>query len=250
MIIAELLEKRGIIPRGLAHPFIFGGGGSNNTNGGSGGTGNFQTFGAVMVTPRDYYRLMSTNQNALLFPGGVREVFHGRDEAYQLFWPDDADQSKSDFVRTAAKFNATIIPLSGVGGADSATQLVQSRDMVDLPFGLGERAVNATANTIPARFDQDVGDELFVPPLAVPSLLAARHYFVFGKPMHTNELDPKDREGCRRVYDEVKAELQRGLEDVVKVRGKDPFEDTAERVVYEALWGKKAPTFPVEELNR
>jgi len=242
LVIAELVEKRGMIPRGLAHPIIFGGGG--------GGTGNFEQFGAVMVTPRNYYRLMATSQNALLFPGGVREVFHGRDEAYQLFWPDDSDQSKSDFVRTAAKFNATIIPLSGVGGADSVYQLVQSKDMVNLPFGLGERAANLTANTLPARFNQEANDEYFVPPLPVPKLLAARHYFVFGKPVHTSELNPKDREGCRRVYNEVKSELERGLNDVLKVRGQDPFEDTAERVVYEALWGKKAPTFPVEELNR
>jgi len=40
-------------------------------------------------------------------PGGVREVFHRKGEAYQIFWPE-----KTDFVRLAAKFNATIVPLT------------------------------------------------------------------------------------------------------------------------------------------
>jgi len=101
MIISQLLEERNITARGLAHPVIFQG----SSGGGGGGfdqrtpdepvirdkdgrlpeMGTFQKFGAVMVTPRNFYRLMETKQNGLLFPGGVREVFHGKDEAYKLF---------------------------------------------------------------------------------------------------------------------------------------------------------------------
>jgi len=58
-----------------------------------------------MVTPKNFYNLMKTNQTALLFPGGVREVFHRKGEDYDLFWPED----KADFVRVAARFNATIV---------------------------------------------------------------------------------------------------------------------------------------------
>ena len=103
MVVVELL-KNDVTVRGLGHPVIFSAGPSSGRgelegrvaaiarktteDGGAaeftGNTANFQRFGAVMVTPRNFYRLMQTGQNALLFPGGVREVFHGRGEAYQL----------------------------------------------------------------------------------------------------------------------------------------------------------------------
>ena len=98
LLISKLLEND-VVVRGLAHPVVFQGGSQSDELGGrtpglrpkttgSRGpdTSNFRKFGAVMVTPRNYYRVLQSGQNALLFPGGVREVFHGRDEAYQLFW--------------------------------------------------------------------------------------------------------------------------------------------------------------------
>jgi len=265
LIIAELLEERGIAARGLAHPIIFQAG--NGAGAGAGPTvgtgpsrrtskrdkngpvdpppGDFQTFGAVMVTPRNYYRLMQTGQAGLLFPGGVREVFHGKDEAYELFWPEQVD-----FVRVAARFNATIVPLSAVGAADSANILIDSPDMLNLPFGLGERALNATQNSVSARFNQDNTDELFVPPLVVPKLTPARHYFVFGKPFDTSTVNHADKDACADLYRGVKEELRRGLDDIIVAREKDPFKDFAQRTAIEQILGKQAPTFPIEELNK
>ncbi len=179
MIIAELIEERGITARGLAHPIVFqGANGQSNTNGFGGPgrprritkrnkegmvdapPGDFQNFGAVMVTPKNFYRLMATGQTGLLFPGGVREVFHGKGEDYELFWPE-----KVDFVRVASRFNATIVPISAVGSADSANILLDPEEILNLPFGLGERVKNSTENTIAARFDQSNSDERFVPPV-------------------------------------------------------------------------------------
>jgi len=210
MIIAELLVKRGIAARGLAHPMVFQGG--NGFGGGAGPTGpprrvskvnkegpvdpppgDFQTFGAVMVSPKNYYRLMATGQTGLLFPGGVREVFHGKGEDYELFWPE-----KADFVRVAARFNATIVPISAVGAADSANILLDPEELLNLPFGLGDRLKNSSEGTISARFDQNNADERFVPPLVVPSV-PARHYFVFGKPFDTSTVDHSDRGACAQL---------------------------------------------------
>lgn len=263
LIIAELIEERGIAARGLAHPFVFQGGG-NGFGGGAGPTGtsrrvtkknkegivdrpegDFQTFGAVMVTPKNYYRLMQTGQCGLLFPGGVREVFHGKDEAYELFWPE-----KVDFVRVAARFNATIIPISAVGAADSASILLDNTEILDLPFGLGERALSNTQNTISARFDQENGDELFQPPLVVPKLTPARHYFIFGKPFDTSAIDHQNKEACGIMYKDIKAELRRGLDDLLDARKKDPYQDFSARFITEQITGKQTPTFPIEELNK
>ena len=163
-----------------------------------------------MVTPRNYYRLMQTKQAALLFPGGVREVFHGKDEAYQLFWPNS-----TDFVRTAARFNATIIPLSALGAADSVNIYVDAPDVLKLPF-IGERVKEQSRNVVSARFNRENEDELFTPPVAIPTI-PARNYFVFGKSMSTVGVDHKDLEACATLYREVKVEVERGFEDVLRV---------------------------------
>jgi pimeloyl-ACP methyl ester carboxylesterase len=126
--IADLYEQRGIFARGLAHPVTFMAPTSSRKTRPELGwrtpgivQGNrpqtppialanpmeFEKFGAVMVTPRNYYRLMESGQNALLFPGGAKEALNGN-KSYRLYWPD-----KVDFVRTAAKFNATIVPVAG-----------------------------------------------------------------------------------------------------------------------------------------
>ena len=261
MIIAELLEKRNIAARGLAHPIVFQGG--NGFGGGAGPTGpsgritkrnkdgavdpppgDFQTFGAVMVTPKNFYRLMQSGQTGLLFPGGVREVFHGKGEEYELFWPE-----KTDFVRIAARYNATIVPISAVGAADSANILLDAEELLNLPFGLGDRLKNSSDSMISARFDAGNSDERFVPPLVVPSV-PARHYFVFGKPFDTSTVDPKDKDACATLYGGVKSELRRGLDDVLVARESDPFKNFAQRYAVERISGKPAPTFPVDELNK
>ena len=51
------------------------------------------------------------------------------------------------------------------------------------------------------------------------------------------------------MYNNVKTELERGLADVLKAREKDPFKDSVSCLAYERLYGKAAPTFPLEELN-
>ena len=259
LVVAELL-KNDLVVRGLAHPVVFGGTGRGELNGRTPGinrkaadrggglgftanTGNFERFGAVMVTPRNFYRLMQTGQNALLFPGGVREVFHGRDEAYQLFWQTE----KVDFVRTAARFNATIIPLSAVGMADSANYILDGTEVANLPF-LGERAKSFSKNVTAARYDYDNEDEVFLPPIVAPSL-PSRNYFIFGAPISTRDVDPKDKEACEKTYNQVKADLMKGFDDILRARESDTYKDAPQRLAYERFTGQKAPTFDIAEVN-
>lgn len=258
MVVAELL-RHDIIVRGLAHPVIFGDSGLDElggrvpglvrktTDGGgvpfTANTANFRLFGAVMVTPKNYYRLMQTGQNALLFPGGVKEVFHGKGEAYKIFWPD-----KVDFVRTAARFNATIITLSSVGMADSLNILADNREIANLPF-LGQRAKEFAKNVTAARFDKTPEDEFFLPPLVAPKL-PSRNYFLFGKPVSTTHIDPNDRKSCQDVYNQLQREIENGFDDILRAREKDPYRDYPLRVAYERWTQKQAPTFDIQELNR
>ena len=264
------LYKNGVPVRGMAHPVVFQGAtggaafandkrlGKNKQLGRVPGLeeppkdeGNtnvqnvqrFEEFGAVMVTPRNFYRLMQTGQNGLLFPGGVREVFHRKNEDYELFWPE-----KVDFVRTAARFNATIVPVSAVGMADSFNILLDSEELFDLPV-LGERAKAFSKNVTAARFDADNEDEVFFPPIAVPGP-PSRNYFVFGKPIYTHEIDPKDKDECRETYLKIQEDMKTAFDDILEAREKDTFKDAIPRLAYERLTGQQAPTFQIDELNR
>ena len=256
LIIAQLIEDRGIVARGLAHPVVFSnvnttidqpsspGITDKSNSGGVSDPTTFRKFGAVKVTPRNYYRLLQTGQNVLLFPGGVREVFHGKNEAYKLFWPETPD-----FVRSAARFNATIVTISAVGAADSVNILVDAPDMVSLPFGIGDGIMKRSSDVVAARFDQKNDDELFVPPFFVPKLPPARHYFVFGKPFSTATIDHRSAEQITTLYREVKQELEKGFEDVLHARELDPFKDSVQRIAYEQVTGRSAPTFSIEVMN-
>jgi len=204
-------------------------------------SGEFMRFGAVEVTPRNYYRLLQSGQTVLLYPGGAKEALSKRRD-YPLFWPN-----RVDFVRTAAKFNATILPLSSIGMADSVTVLAEPREAANLPFGIGER-VRAINEGIYAQQSGAEGDEMVGMPIAFPRM-AARNYFLFGKPIRLTTIHPDDKEACAKVYNEVKAEVERGLNDLRHAREKDPFKDTIQRLVYEHVLGT-APTFPVNELNK
>lgn len=258
MIVAELYEQRSIFARGLAHPVVFNqtkypellgrtpgivpstpeAPGADAIN----GFNNFQKFGAVAVTPKNFYSLMQSGQNGLLFPGGVKDLFQ-TDPRYPLKWPE-----KTDFVRTAAKFNATIIPVSAVGMLESFRILVEAEDTVNIPF-IGKQ-ISETGGFLPAaRFDASKNEREPLAPIPVPSV-PARNYFVFGKAFSTKGIDANDREACAKLYKDIVAETRRGLDDILSSRKHDPFYDTPRRLAYEQLAKKKAPTFEVDRLNR
>lgn len=252
-IFATIFDEKGYLPRGLAHPIIFQANNATELFGrtpglnaapglGQGGTGDFQRFGVVKVSPRNYYRLMQTGQAAMLYPGGAREALTA-DRSYPLFWPRD----KTDFVRTAARFNATIVPLSAVGMAESFNTVAKYEQLERLPF-VGSRIRNITSNTMGARFDRR-NESDFMADLLVPGV-PARNYILFGKAIDTSTVDPKDVESCDKVYKTLFGEVRKGIDDLVQAREKDPFLDTPKRVFYEQVFQKQAPTFSIDELNK
>ena len=178
-------------------------------------------------------------------PGGVREVFHRKGEAYQIFWPE-----KTDFVRLAAKFNAIIVPLAAIGAADSAEMVLDADELLQLPFGIGASLANFSSSTISARFDARNEDELFIPPLTLPKPIAARHYFLFGKPFDTSSMDPKNLANCRDLYKTIENEIKHDISALLEARKDDPFAlDGIKRTSYQRLFRKDPPTFPLDSLK-
>ena len=77
----------------------------------------------------DLSRSLSRGEATLLFPGGAREVFKRKGEAYSLFWPDDPA-----IVRLAARTNATLLPFAGVGGDESFSIALDTDELLGAPL--------------------------------------------------------------------------------------------------------------------
>lgn len=254
VIFSELLEERGVAPRGLAHPIGFTTLNITDIQGRVPGLARqpnpfnqqfttFQQFGAIPVSPRNFYRLLQTNQTALLFPGGAKEALKAESD-YPLYWPED----KVDFVRVAAKLNATIVPMSAIGMVESYNVLLETENLLRVPFA-GDRLRNFTNALSNARYDKPNEGMDLAPSLAAPGM-PARNYFLFGRARDLTNVDPNDSATCKQLYREIKNDVRHGLDDLMYARKKDPFANTPARLAYERVFGKTAPTFSVEELNK
>jgi hypothetical protein len=213
--------------------------------------GMFTTFGAVPVSGINFYKLLDAGETVLLFPGGVREAFKRKNEEYKLFWP-----SKPEFVRMAVRHGAIIVPFAAVGAEDGVDIVADADDIANLPFGLGQAAIERSrdvpsARAVDTRVTEDgIGEETFVQPLVVPKT-PQRYYFKFGTPISTAGLKESgfgdDEAKVQEMYDGIKADVEDGVDWLLRRRGEDPFKDTAYRVLYETASGKPAGTFYADE---
>jgi len=205
-----------------------------------GGFVDFETFGAVPVSPRALFKLLSRGEAALLYPGGVREAFKStkKGETYRLFWPDGDDDS--DFARVAAKFDATIVPVAAVGAEEGFEMVLDADELLSLPI-LGERVADAARRAPVGR-----PGERFVSPVSVPKP-PGRFYFLFGAPIETEAVDPNDKEACAALYQGVQAEVEASVRYLLERRKRDPYEALLPRAAFEASWNftKQAPSFPL-----
>ena len=237
ILVEEVYRQSGTLIRGLAHPVAFR---TNSASEGGGGGGflDFQTFGAVPVSPRALFKLMSRGQSALLYPGGVREAFKStkKGEMYKLFWPP-AEES-SDFARVAARFDATIVPVAAIGAEEGFDMVLDADELLQVPI-LGERVKESAKKTPVGR-----PGERFVTPVSVPKV-PGRYYFLFGEPIDTSSIDPTDKEACAALYAKVQTELEADLKYLIERRKTDPYEAFLPRALVEATWNfeRQAPSF-------
>lgn len=140
----------------------------------------FSGFGAVLGTPENCSALMRSGESILVFPGGAREVFRRKGEAYQLIW-----KNRSGFARLAIEHGYDIIPFGSVGPDESYRILLDADEMMHTrPWQWLGRHSN---------IEQLLQHGDFLPPLArgiglsvVPR--AQRYYFGFGPRIETTAL--------------------------------------------------------------
>jgi pimeloyl-ACP methyl ester carboxylesterase/1-acyl-sn-glycerol-3-phosphate acyltransferase len=155
-------------------------------------------IGAVPATPRNFFRLLREGEPVLLFPGGPSEVCRRRGQKYTLAWPE-----KTDFVRTAAKLNAVIVPFSSVGADDAVDILADGQELQSIPVlgAMLTRALRANG------FDPN-----HVMPLGTLPIPRNRFRFEFHAPISCDSLEPKDADACRAVYLQVQGAVEDGIQ--------------------------------------
>jgi 1-acyl-sn-glycerol-3-phosphate acyltransferase len=86
--------------------------------------------GAVLGTRANCAALMRRGEHILVFPGGAREVFKHRGEAYRLIWKE-----RFGFVQLAIEQGYTITPYATVGAEEAFDVLLDSTDYMNTPLG-------------------------------------------------------------------------------------------------------------------
>lgn len=141
--------------------------------------GNHSVFGmlqgAVLGSRANCAALMRRGEHILVFPGGAREVFKHKGEAYRLIWKE-----RYGFVRLAVEHGYAITPYATVGAEDAYDVLLDSNDYMKTPLG---RALKASG--LADRYLRG-GDEF--PPVVRGLGLTViprpeKLYFAIGKPV-------------------------------------------------------------------
>ncbi|KAJ7973428.1 Acyltransferase-like protein chloroplastic-like [Quillaja saponaria] len=233
-LVEEFLRKKNILVRGIAHTELLMGSRLESSSSEFSLTDWLKIFGAVPVTAGYLYKLLSTKSHILLYPGGAREALHDKGEEYKLFWP-----RQQEFVRMAARFEATIVPFGAVGEDDVAELVLDYNDLMKIPI-VNDYVTDANRNTIKLR-DETSGEvarqELFLP--GVLPKIPGRFYYLFGKPIETKGREEflKDKNNANQLYLQIKSEVERNLNYLIKKREDDPYRSIINRKMYEAIHG-------------
>jgi 1-acyl-sn-glycerol-3-phosphate acyltransferase len=86
--------------------------------------------GAVQGTRANCAALMRRGEHILVFPGGAREVFKHKGEAYQLIWKE-----RFGFVQLAIEHGYTITPYATAGAEEAFDVLLDSKQYMSTPLG-------------------------------------------------------------------------------------------------------------------
>ncbi|KAJ0976217.1 hypothetical protein J5N97_018182 [Dioscorea zingiberensis] len=237
----EFLRERRTCIRGMAHPMLF----SGMRRPARTEFSRFDymnVFGAIPVSPGNIYQLLSKKAFVLLYPGGAREALHRKGEEYKLFWPD-----QPEFVRMAARFEATIVPFGVVGEDDIAELFLDYDDLIGNPF---TKKLLEDFNKDAIRLRRDIGGEVSDQELYIPGLLPkvpGRFYYLFGKPFKTRGMKEliRNKDMASAIYLQIKSEVERKMSYLRRKREEDPYRNIVPRIMYESTWGykKQAPTF-------
>jgi len=163
--------------------------------------------GVVDGTRENCAEAFRQRQCVLVFPGGARESFKGREERYSLIWGE-----RLGFARMAIRHGVTIVPFAAIG-ADDVYRLAMDRDE------LKESRLGSVLSRL------GVKDDYLVP---VPGHLVPtprKLYFRFLPPIATRDLSGIDEDAAaRQVRDHTRAAVAGGIAALRRLRRSDPWD--------------------------
>ena len=181
--------------------------------------------GAVLGNRANCAALMRRGEHILVFPGGAREVFKHKGEAYRLIWKE-----RYGFVRLAIEHGYTITPYATVGAEDAYDVLLDSSDYMKTPLG---RVLKASG--LADRYLRG-GDEF--PPVVRGLGLTViprpeKLYFSIGKPIDMARYrgEGDDPAVLRRARERVARAVSRLITELREHRAQDTGPGTLRRLV-------------------
>jgi 1-acyl-sn-glycerol-3-phosphate acyltransferase len=171
--------------------------------------------GAVHGTRANCAALMRRGEHLLVFPGGAREVFKHKGEAYRLIWKE-----RYGFVRLAIEHGYSITPYATVGAEEAFDVLLDSSDYMNTPVGrfLKRRG-------IADRYLR--GGEEFPPVVRGLGLTMIprpeKLYFSIGRPIETARYrdEARNPQRLRRVRDRVSRSLVQLIAELRALQARD-----------------------------
>ena len=181
--------------------------------------------GAVPGTRRNCAELMRRGEHILVFPGGAREVFKHRGEAYRLIWKE-----RYGFVQLAIEHGYPITPYATVGAEEAFDVLLDSRHYMATPLGRYLRRSGLAERHLR-------GGEEFPPlvrglgPTVIPR--PEKLYFSIGRPIATTAYRgrARDPEVLREVRERVRRSLAGLIAGLRLYRARDARQGRLRRVL-------------------
>lgn len=159
--------------------------------------------GVVMGTPDNCDRLMEAGESILVYPGGAREVWHHKDENYQLVW-----KNHLGFVRHAVKNGYDIIPFASLGADECYDVVVDGADFKANKWV--QKLLQTTHQTGIFRQGEAVPPLLRgLGPTLIPRPQA--QYFHFGPRIKTANMDDTDQTTLMAVRDQTAQSIYQQL---------------------------------------
>jgi 1-acyl-sn-glycerol-3-phosphate acyltransferase len=180
-------------------------------------------FGLIEGNRENCAALMEQAHYTLVFPGGAKEAFKNKGEAYQLKWED-----RSGFIKMAMQHGCTIVPFSAVGAEECYDLVVDSKEILRSPIGMVLRSMGVRKDLI-LPVVSGIGTTLLPKP--------QRFYYKFAAPIVTTdyqglENDPEAVEALKTI---VEYEVIKGIEDLQAIRANDPKRNLSFRVASQVL---------------
>jgi 1-acyl-sn-glycerol-3-phosphate acyltransferase len=169
-------------------------------------------FGCVNGTRENCIALMNAGQHLMLFPGGAREVFKRKNEAYRLIWKE-----RIGFVQLAAAFGYQIAPFASLGADESLHIVLDAADIMSSPVGKLLKATGIADKYLRG------GEELppLVRGLGLTWIPEPQKFFVsFGDPIPTSRYRRRteDIAAMHELRAKVASSIQSQLEELQRIR--------------------------------